>query len=332
MATVETPPTPARNGLEAEGDRAAEGLGELLRRLREFDPIQIWAEVTEREIADEPFQLDEEFLARLLPLMDVLCRYFAAEVRGFENVPESGPVLLVGNHSGGILTPDTSAFFTAWYRHFDFDRPLVGLAFDAAFGIPGFRTLMRKIGEVPANRENARKALQEGLPVLVYPGGDHEIFRPWAARNRIDFGGRKGFVKLALELGVPVVPVVSHGGHDSTLVLTRGEELSKTFGLDRIRMGAFPIAWQIPWGISPATIPGFPLPAKITARVCAPMQWETYSAADARDPEVVERCYDEITTRMQQTLDELVLEHPRPILSRMWELLPFTGDAAPKGD
>lgn len=308
----------SRNGTSPTG-----GTDDLLRQIREFDPIQIWADVTRREVADEPFQLDEEFLAKLLPLMDMLCQYFGAEVRGFENVPRSGPVLLVGNHSGGILTPDTSAFFTAWYRHYDFDRPLVGLAFDAAFGIPGFRTLMRKIGEVPANRENARRALEDELPVLVYPGGDHEIFRPWSERNRIEFDGRKGFIRLALELGVPVVPVVSHGGHNSTLVLTRGERLSKTFGLDRIRMTAFPIAWQVPWGISPATIPGFPLPAKITARVCAPMSWDAYTAADADDPQVVDRCYEEITSCMQDTLDALAEEHPYPVLSRLRELLPF---------
>jgi len=295
----------------------------VLRRIRELDPIATWAEVTEREIGDEPFQLDAEFLRKLLPMMELLCRYFDAEVDGFEHVPPSGPVLLVGNHSGSILTPDTSAFFAAWYRRHGFERPLVGLAFDAAFAIPGFRTLMRKIGEVPASRENARRALQEGLPVLVYPGGDHEIWRPWTERNRIEFNGRRGFVKLALELGVPVVPVVSHGGHNSTIILTRGESLAKLFGLDRVRLHSFPIAWQIPWGVSAAGIPGFPLPAKITAQVCAPMPWSSYTSADAEDPAIVQHCYEEIVDVMQATLDQLATERPFPVLGRLWNLLPF---------
>ena len=196
---------------------------ELIRRLRDIDPIEIWADATQREIASQPFQRDVGFLRRLLPLMELLGSYFDAEVRGLEHVPATGPVLLVGNHSGGVLTPDTSVLFAAWYRTQGLERPLIGLAFDAAFGVPGFRALMRRIGEVPANRENARRALEAGLTVLVYPGGEHEVFRPWRDRNRIDFNDRKGFVRLAIRLGVPVVPVVGHGGHSSTIILTRGD-------------------------------------------------------------------------------------------------------------
>ena len=233
--------------------RAVESLAD---RVRALDPIAAWAAATEREVKEEPFQRDVEFLGKLLPLMEILCRYFDARVSGFEHVPSSGPVLLVGNHSGGVLTPDTSVFFVEWYRARGLDSPLVALAFDAAFGVPGFRTLMRKIGEVPANRENASRALDQGLPVLVYPGGDHEISRPWSERNRIDFNGRKGFVALALRKQVPVVPVVSHGGHDSTLILSRGEWLGDLLGSERVRTRAFPIALQIPWGLSPISLPG----------------------------------------------------------------------------
>ncbi|MEO8137275.1 MAG: 1-acyl-sn-glycerol-3-phosphate acyltransferase, partial [Betaproteobacteria bacterium] len=165
-------------------------LRDATRALGRLDIVAAWAEATEREIRRRPFQRDVAFLRRLLPYMEQMARYFDAEVEGLEHVPARGPVLLVGNHSGGVLTPDTAAFFAAWYRHFGLQRALVGLAFDAAFGIPVFRTLMRKIGEVPANSRNAAQALAAGLPVLVYPGGDHELFRPWSERNRIDFNGR----------------------------------------------------------------------------------------------------------------------------------------------
>jgi 1-acyl-sn-glycerol-3-phosphate acyltransferase len=295
----------------------------VLSWLSHLDPITLWAEETQRSLEDPAFQRDPEFLERLLPLMEWLNAYFDSEVRGFENVPEKGPMLLVGNHSGGFLTPDTTAFISAWYRERGIDDPLIGLAFDAAFGMPGMESLMRKIGEVPANAANAERALDSGVAVLVYPGGAHEALRPWTDRSVIDFDEHKGFIKLALRKRVPVVPVVGHGGHHSTIILTRGEAIAKVLGLDRIRMNAFPILLQVPWGLTLFGMPAIPLPAKITVQICEPLDWSRFSARQADDPEVLRDCYDEITGIMQQTLDELAEETPYPVLSRLRSLIPF---------
>jgi 1-acyl-sn-glycerol-3-phosphate acyltransferase len=300
---------------------------DLLNALRSLgirlDIVDAWSEATEREIRAQPFQRDVEFLRALLPWMERMARYFDAEVEGLDHIPKRGPVLLVGNHSGGVLTPDTTAFFAAWYRHFGLKRPLVGLALDAAFGIPVFRTLMRKIGEVPASKENTAKALAQGMSVLVYPGGGHEIFRPWTERNQIQFNGRMGFVELALRTRVPVVPVVSHGGHDSIFILTRAQWIGRWFGVERLRMRDSPLALQIPWGLSSVALPGLPLPAKITTRVLPPMRWSVYPRRAAKDPKVVRRCYEEITGLMQATLTSLAAAHPYPVLSRLATLTPF---------
>jgi 1-acyl-sn-glycerol-3-phosphate acyltransferase len=293
-------------------------MSSVLERLRALDVVGSWAASTERALTEQPFQRDLDFLRPMLVLMGIWNRYFDGEVRGFEHCPPRGPMLLVGNHSGGGLTPDTAVFFSAWYRERGLDDALIGLAFDAAFGIPGFETLMRKIGEVPANRENASRALDAGHAVLVYPGGDHECFRPYTERNRVDLNGRKGFIELALRKRIPVVPVVSHGGHHSIVILSRGEWLGRLFGMERIRTPTFPIALQIPWGISAVTLPGVPLPAKITIQIRPPMPWGHLEPDAADDPAVLERCYQEITGDMQQTLDALVAEHPHPIVSRFW--------------
>jgi len=294
---------------------------EALRR--RIDLVGAWSEATDREIAMEPFQRDVEFLAWMLPLMERWSAYFDGEVRGFDRLPADGPMLLVGNHSGGVLVPDTAIFFAAWYRERGLGSPLIGLAFDAAFGIPWFRTLMRRIGEVPASRRNAACALDTGAAVLVYPGGDRDAFRPWTERNRVDFDGRTGFVELALRKGVPVVPVVAHGGHHSLYILSRGEWIGRLIGAERIRTPTVPVAWQIPWGLSPVVIPGVPLPAKITVEIGDPMRWEHLGPAAADDPVVVRRCYDEITSSMQSTLDRLVAEVPYPVLARVRRLLPW---------
>jgi len=274
-----------------------------------------WAEATEAHLQEPAQQFDPDFMRRLVAKMEIFTSYFGAEVRGMDRVPKS-PVLLIGNHSGGIITPDTSAVYAAWYRARGFDDPLMGLAFDGIYGVPGWRELMRKIGQMPASMDNAEAALGQGHSVLLYPGGAYEVFRPWKDRNRIAFKGRKGFIRLALRAGVPVVPVVGHGGHETTIVLTRGERLAKLLGLDRVRMDGAPLLFQIPWGISTPATPGLPLPAKITVQVCEPLDWSRFGPEAADDPEVLEQCYQETISIMQTTLDTLAIENPQPLLTR----------------
>ncbi len=286
-----------------------------LQRFMEAGFWNKWAAATEARLQEPAQQFDPDFMRKLVPKMETFTSYFGAEVRGMDRVPQS-PVLLIGNHSGGVTTPDTSAVYAAWYRARGFEDPLMGLAFDGIYAVPGWRELMRKIGQMPASMDNAQAALGDGCSVLLYPGGSYEVFRPWTDRNRILFKGRKGFIRLALKAGVPVVPVVGHGGHETTIILTRGERLAKLLSLDKVRLDAAPFLLQIPWGISIPAMPGVPLPARITVQVCEPLDWNRFGPEDADDPEVLEQCYQEITSLMQTTLDALAIENPRPLLSR----------------
>jgi 1-acyl-sn-glycerol-3-phosphate acyltransferase len=310
------------SGAEAQKGQSEETLAEMLRRLASVGPVEFIARYIEEGVENADLHGDADFLKWILPLMELFARYFDAEVRGFERVPKEGPLLLVGNHSGGLFVPDTPALIEAWYRERGLDSRLVGLALDAMFAVPGVAQLMSRLGEIPANHANASRALEEGAAVLVYPGGAHEAFRPWVDRNRIDFAGHKGFVRLALRTGVPVVPVVGHGAHESTVVLARGDNLMKRLGLSRLRLGAAPILWQLPWGVSIPFVPGIPLPAKITVELCEPLDWSRYGPEGAEQPEVVDRCYEEITGVMQETLTRLALERPYPLLDRLRSLVP----------
>jgi 1-acyl-sn-glycerol-3-phosphate acyltransferase len=226
-----------------------------------------------------------------------------------DNIPADGPVLLVGNHSGGTLIADTFVFATKFYEHFGPDRRFHQLAHDVAARMPGLG--IRQFGTVAANHDNARKAFELGAPVLVYPGGDHESFRPSWESDKVDFGGRKGFIKLALEQNVPIVPVVSIGGQETALFLTRNKRLSKLTGfasLTRIKVMPFQIA--PPFGITFLDLPlRVPLPAKITVEVLPPIDLKERFGADP-DPEQI---YDEVTGDMQETLSELSDERTLPI-------------------
>src|SRR5437764_14483937 len=141
---------------------------------------------------------DPDYIRDSLPRLWLLSSlYFRGEVRGLGNIPEEGPVLLVGNHSGGNLTPDTHVFTLAFSAYFGVERRFYQLAHNLVLSMPGLG-MLRKYGTVAASHENARKALQSGAALLVYPGGDYEVHRPSWQRNRVDFDRRKGFIRLPL--------------------------------------------------------------------------------------------------------------------------------------
>ncbi len=260
---------------------------------------------------------DPEFLRRILPVLDGLLRYFDPVVDGFDRLPAEGPYMVVGNHSGGVYMPDFWAFLRTWLRERGPDEPIYSLGFDFAFAIPGWGDLARRIGSVPASHEIGGALLDAGHPIIVYPGGDEDDYRPWTERHRVDLHGRMGFVRLALRHGVPVVPVVAHGSHDAIIVLTRGEGLARRLGFHHLRINVMPIMLGPPWGIAPVQLPTLPFPAKVTVRVCDPIDWSHLGPEAADDPDIVRHCYEEVLGRMQSNLDELVAELPHPVLARV---------------
>jgi 1-acyl-sn-glycerol-3-phosphate acyltransferase len=254
---------------------------------------------------------DPEYIRRVLPLWRaVLCNYFRAEVHGLDNIPDSGPSLLVGNHSGGIYIADTFVLATEFYTHFGPERRFHQLAHDVAARLPA--TGISRWGTVAASHENAHRAFDKGAPVLVYPGGDYETFRPSWHSDRVEFGGRKGFIRLALERGVPIVPVVAIGGQETALFATRGERAAEVTGWARLtRIKVLPVAFAPPFGVTVLDLPGrIPLPAKITIEVRPAID---VAERFGPDPDH-ERVYEELTGEMQDTLSELQGERTLPIV------------------
>src|SRR3954447_7255319 len=262
-----------------------------------------------------PADLDErapDYIRESLPRLWLLASlYFRGEVRGLGNVPEKGPVLLVGNHSGGNLTPDTVVFTLAFSTYFGVERAFHQLAHNLVLSFPGL-SYLRKYGTVAASQENARKALRAGAAVLVYPGGDYEVHRPSWERNRVDFGGRRGFIRLAIAEDVPIVPVVAIGGQETALFLSRGEHLARAFGLDRFfRLKVLPLSFALPWGLNIGDMLGhIPLPAKITVEALRPIHLREEFGPEPDVDEV----YDHIVRLMQDTLEALAAERRFPVI------------------
>jgi 1-acyl-sn-glycerol-3-phosphate acyltransferase len=255
---------------------------------------------------------DPDFIRERLPGLWLLSSlYFRGEVRGLGNIPEEGPVLLVGNHSGGNLTPDTNVFTLAFCAYFGVERRFYQLAHNLVLSMPGLG-MLRKFGTVAASPENMRKALDSGAALLVYPGGDYEVHRPSWERNKVDFGGRKGFIRQALKHDVPIVPVVSIGGQETALFLSRGERLAQALALDRLfRLKVLPISLALPWGLNVGDMLGhLPLPAKITVEALPPIHLREEFGPDPDIDEV----YDHVMRLMQETLDALAAERRFPLI------------------
>jgi 1-acyl-sn-glycerol-3-phosphate acyltransferase len=290
----------------AQGDSPG-GPSLLNRALRE-----VAGQVQRRIPRADLDERDADFIRERLPLMWLAASlWYRGEVRGLGNIPDDGPVLMVGNHSGGNMTPDTVVFTLAFNTYFGVERPFYQLAHNLVLSIPGLGSL-RKFGTVAASPANARKALQAGAALLVYPGGDYEVHRPFWQRNRVDFDGRKGFIRLAVEEEVPIVPVVSIGGHETALFLSRGEGLARLLALDRLfRLKVLPVSLALPWGLNVGDMLGhLPLPAKITIETLPPIDLKEEFGPD---PDV-DDIYDHLMRLMQDTLDALAEERRLPVI------------------
>jgi 1-acyl-sn-glycerol-3-phosphate acyltransferase len=255
---------------------------------------------------------DPDYIREKLPQLWLAASiWYRGEVRGLGNVPDHGSVLLVGNHSGGNMTPDTLVFTLAFSTYFGVERAFYQLAHNLVLSMPGLGFL-RKFGTVAASPSNASQALKSGAALLVYPGGDYEVHRPSWQRNRVDFGGRKGFIRLAIEQDVPIVPVVSIGGQETAFFLTRGERLARLLALDKMfRLKVLPISIALPWGLNVGDMMGhIPLPSKITVETLPAINLRQEFGPDPDPGEV----YDHLTRIMQETLDALAAERRLPVI------------------
>jgi 1-acyl-sn-glycerol-3-phosphate acyltransferase len=239
-----------------------------------------------------------------------LKRYFRAEVRGLDNIPPGG-ALLVSNHSGGLFPMDVPILAAEYYAEHGYDRPLYTLSHDMLMVGPTGE-FFRKIGYIKASHQNADAALRSGGLVVVFPGGDYDVYRPTFSENKIDFGGRTGYVKAALNAGVPIVPTVGIGGQETQIFLSRGTWLAKRLGpiAKLARTKIVPISFGFPFGLSLVVPPNIPLPAKIVMKVLPPID---IVAEFGEDPDI-----DEVDAHvrrvMQRALDELAAERRLPVL------------------
>lgn len=249
---------------------------------------------------------DPGFIAGFQPIMSLLYDgYFRCETELEEEVPE-GPLLAVANHNGMTGTPDMFCHMAAFWRRYSPERLAYGLMHDMPFRMPFAGAWLNASGALAANPRNAHRALDRGATVLVFPGGDLDACKPWSQRYTIDFGRRRGFIRTAIREQVPILPIVSAGGHQSLYIWSDGRKIADFLRLPELaRSNVAPLGFAMPWGlILGVPLPHLPPPVKIHTRILRPIRLDLPPEAE-HDEAAVERGYARVVSAMQDAMDDL---------------------------
>lgn len=250
---------------------------------------------------------------------------FRYAMHGLEHVP-AGPCLLVGNHSGaGVI--EVLCMLPAWHARFGEGRPVYAMANKVSLSYPAAGAWLRSVGAVPASYDNGRAILESGKDVLAFPGGDVDSFRPFYQPRKVVFGKRRGYVRLALETGVPIVPIATLGAHHTYLMAPGNAWLAQKLGLKkRLRLESVPLTLGAAGALlvtgaavlsivdplfAVAFIVGaaLPLPVRITSKVLPPIDLNRALPAGLADAERVERGHEIVFGALQAAVAEMEHAH-----------------------
>jgi 1-acyl-sn-glycerol-3-phosphate acyltransferase len=187
--------------------------------------------VSTEHSSSHPGVIDPAAVDRYADAMGPLIRrMWPTTFHNLERLPDDDRVLIVANHSG-MGAAELWALSLAWYERFGVTRPIAGMAHPAGFRVPILRQALQGMGAVEATRVGAAKARRAGVPILLFPGGDQEATRPVWQADRVDFAGRKGWIRLAREHGLTIVPLCISGSHVTLPIVASGRAIAWMTGL-----------------------------------------------------------------------------------------------------
>jgi 1-acyl-sn-glycerol-3-phosphate acyltransferase len=251
------------------------------------------------EVDDSGF--DPELNAALLmPLFRPFYRtWFRVQMRGVENLPASGPALVVANHSG-VLPLDAIMLQIGIYDEHPQHRNLRLLSADLVYELPVLSSVARWSGHVRAGREEAKRQLRAGELVGVFPEGFKGIGKPFSQRYQLQRFGRGGFASLARQAGAPIVPCAIVGAEEIYPMIGNLTPLARL-----LKLPYFPVTPLFPWlGLVGAV----PLPSNWIIEF-GPMVHPDMVPVNGSGPDKADSCLaDMVRDMIQLKLDELVAE------------------------
>jgi 1-acyl-sn-glycerol-3-phosphate acyltransferase len=291
--------TPART--TSERDDGAEAARELMTS--EFY-LRQWGRVAMRERAEsvDEFGYDPDYDRRWHPLFDFLYeRWWRVEVSGVENVPATGRVALVANHSGAVPY-DGIMLATALRKEHSAARQLRWLAEDFVFHLPFVGAYLTRLGAVRACQENAERLLRREHCVALFPEGVKGISKLYRDRYKLQRFGRGGHVKLAIRARTPLLPVAIVGAEEAHPLLSTGGLGARLLGLPYL-----PITPTFPLF---GALGAVPLPSKWHIVIGEPIAVDGYSPDAADDEVLVGRLNEKLRTTIQDMLDRTLRMRP----------------------
>lgn len=236
---------------------------------------------SDRRTGGIPFRI-----ARHLASLGAL--YHRAEIEGIGHLPD-GAALIVSNH--GLYGLDTPVFFYLVWR--ETGRAPVGLAERFLCALPPMRQVLEELGGVEGTRENALRVLAEGRLVVCYPGGAYEVFKAAGQRHRLCWDRALGFLRVARDAQVPIVPVAGLGIDDTYRVIARLRPLGWLAGHEK---------YAVPFSLG---VGAAPLPARFRFRIGPPV---APPRRDADDDELLE-LRRHVQGQVEAQLEELADVH-----------------------
>ena len=289
----------ARSADEAAAARAGGEAGAIEERLADvlaFLRRRLTGEFEVDDFGFDPELTDTVVMALARPLYQ---RWFRVEVRGIENIPDTGGALLVANHSGAVALDSVMTGIAVHDEHPQ-HRFLRMLGADLVFQVPFLGELARKSGATLASNPDAERLLSRGELVGVWPEGFKGIGKPFSERYKLQRFGRRGFVSAALRTGTPIVPCAIVGAEEIYPILGNMPTVARLLGLPYA-----PITPTWPW-LGPLGL--VPLPSKWLIEFGTPVQTDTYGAGAADDPMLVFDLTDQVRQTIQQTLYALLVQ------------------------
>ncbi|MES2613993.1 MAG: lysophospholipid acyltransferase family protein [Bdellovibrionota bacterium] len=222
-------------------------------------------------------------------------KYWRVETYGISNIPSTGPVLLVGNHAGG-LPYDATMLKIALQKEHHAHRDVRFMVEDFLFHFPFLGSLMMRFGGVRASQENAQKLIQNNHAVIVFPEGVKGLGKLYKDKYHLARFGRGGFIRLCLKTRAPLVPVAFIGSEEIHPMIARETFFSRMAGVPYT-----PITWTFPT-LGPLGL--VPLPSKWSIHILPPIDFSQYEPGAEKDRVLVYKLAHQVREQIQETIFE----------------------------
>jgi len=241
------------------------------------------------EFGYDPWGFNPEEAVVVGSLMKRVYDYFRPEIHGVERVPD-GRVMLVANHSGQ-LPLDGVVIGGACLLHGRPPRLVRPMIERWLPRLPYVNELLSRAGCVVGDPINCRNLLLDDQAILVFPEGVKGSGKTWKDRYKLQPFGR-GFMRLSLQTGAPIVPVAVIGGEESIISVH-----NFAWGAKLLGMPYLPIHPLVPV-LGPLAY--MPLPVKFHIYFGEPMHFS--GRFDDEDTTIDQKVH-EVTSTIQGMLD-----------------------------